>query len=480
MRMPRPAAVAALTTTLLGAGLGLAGAPSVAGAPTITCQGRPATVVGSTGTEGDDVMVVLPVRGVTAQALGGNDTICIVAAPEGGIRSVVVDAGPGDDTVVNASADVDDIWYTTILGGGADSYDGLDAGIPDNPKASPFEETVYAGTRDLSRSGLEGSQDTEADTIDSRGGDDVVYSGSPAPSATTNDDAITTGAGDDRVEWAGEQGSGTLDLGTGENALTLHAGWKGAAAAVDAPSRTATADGRTVLRWAGEVVTYHLWLDNRSQSFTGSGADETLFLAPLPDQTGSATARRERTISMGGGDDTLALYSMGAGSVDGGPGRDRWTGSSCASAVIRLGGAFSCVTTGSPSVSHDFDLSGFEDLLVTGGDVTVRGSDRAEKIKVVAARVRLRGRGGADVLNVNTSYSTVRYDRPVVMSGGAGDDRVVGSTAADVLRGGAGDDTLFGDSRNDTILGGPGHDKAFGQQGRDVCAAEARRSCERR
>lgn len=480
MRTSRGAVVTALTTTIVGAGLAPLGLPVAHAVPQIICQGKPATVVGSTGTEGDDVMVVIPQQGVTVQALGGNDLVCVVAAPEGGIRSVVVDAGAGDDTVVNESTDVEDIWYTTILGEGADSYVGLDAEIPDNPKASPFHETVHAGVRDLTTGDLGGSLDVDVDVIDTRGGDDVVHSGTTAPGATNND-TVLTGIGDDIVEWAGEQrGSGTLDLGTGANTLAVHRGWQGTSTAVYAPARAALVDGRTVLRWAGSVARYDLRLDTRDQVFAGTNGDETLVLAPPGLRPGPVGAGGRRVISMAGGDDHLALHTMGRGKVTGGPGRDSYSGSWCATTTVRIGGTFTCVPTADSETRHSFDFEDFEDLLLHGGAVTVLGSDADEKIKVVAGeRIRVRGHGGDDVLNANAS-GRLGGLRPVVLSGGPGADRAVGSAARDHLLGGRGNDALFGEGRGDTISGGPGHDKAFGQHGRDRCSAEVRRSCEGR
>lgn len=471
MRTAFKPAVAALTTALVSATPMTTGAPAH-GAPTITCQGKTATVVGSSGTEGDDVMVVVPQLGVTAQALGGNDLICIVAAPEGVIRSVVVDAGAGDDTVVNESTDVEDVWYTTILGAGADSYTGLDAVIPSNPQASPFYETVFAGVRDLPTGSVEGSLDVDVDVIDTRGGNDVVHSGTTTPGATNND-TVLTGTGDDTVEWAGERrGAGTLDVGTGANTLAVHPGWQGTSTMVSGPARAAIVDGRTVLRWEGSVARYEVGVHTRDQSFTGTNADETLVLA-------SRTVGGRRVISMGRGDDHLALYSMGSGRVTGGPGRDSYSGTGCSTATVRIGGTFACVPLGDGATRHTFGFDDFEDLVLTGADVTVVGGAADEKIKVVASRIRVRGRGGDDVLNANAS-GALRGDHPVVLAGGTGADRVVGSPASDRLLGGRGNDTLFGGGRSDEILGGPGRDKGFGQLGRDRCVAEVRRSCERR
>lgn len=478
MGPPRPAMSAALVTAVLGMSTMIAPA-AVAAEPTTTCQGKAATVVGNTGTEGDDVMVVNPAEDVIAQAFGGNDTICIVAVPEGGSRFVLVDAGPGDDTVVNESADISRVWYTTILGTGADSYLGLDAETTDEAHASLFQETVYAGTRDSTSSAPLGVEDSDTDVIDTRGGDDVVHSGETAAGGTTNNDVIRTGSGDDEVSWAGEMGSGVLDLGTGDGDLTLYPGWRGTTVAIDATTRTATSDGRTVLQWTGDIGRYWVQLDNPSLSFTGSSADETLIMSPLSGQIGSATPGVARSARMGRGNDVVVLYSMGAGTIDGGPGHDSWAGNACSVARARLGGTFTCAPSSTTGISHTFGFDRFEDVQVEGGDVTVVGSDRSEKIKVVAGvRVRVRARGGDDVVNVNT-YGRLSATPPVMVAGGAGADRLVGSISRDRLLGGRGDDALFGDGAADELLGGAGRDKAVGQVGRDRCVAEVRRTCER-
>jgi Ca2+-binding RTX toxin-like protein len=192
------------------------------------------------------------------------------------------------------------------------------------------------------------------------------------------------------------------------------------------------------------------------------------------------TADMSRSASMGGGDDSMALVATGSGTVDGGPGRDRFYSDTCTTVRARLGGTLSCVPRIAPEVTHTFGFAGWEDLLVRGQDVSLRGSDRAEKMKVVAARIRLKGNGGSDVLNPNGNFGWESYDVPVVVSGGRGDDRVLGTPHADLLRGGPGRDKLFGQGGDDTLQGGTGRDKAVGKDGRDRCSAEVRRTCETR
>lgn len=471
MRSARTTVSAALTATVLGAALSTLALPATAAAAT-TCQGRPVTVTGTVGTEGDDVMLVEPGQYATVQALAGNDLICIVATPLDDWRHMDLDAGPGDDAVVNDSTDVDSAMYSVSLGEGADSYRGLAQAV-----GSDVFEEVYAGTRGSQASG---ATDTAADTITTGGGDDIVYSG-PITAGAPNADVVRSGSGADTAHWTGEQtASTTLDLGTGANILKVYRGWQATSIVVDAGQHLATGDGRPLLRWAGDVTEVDLQLDNRDLTFVGTDAAETIRMGSSAGVQTSAPPVGSRSALLGRGDDSLVLYSPGSGTIDGGRGTDRFHVSACGTARLRIGGTSTCTTSANPQVSHTFDLASFEDLLVLGDDVSLRGSDRGERVKVVADRIRLQGGGGPDLLNPNASLGSTAYDTPVVVSGGRGDDRVLGTHTTDLLRGGPGDDRLFGQAGDDAILGGTGRDKAVGKDGNDRCSAEVRRTCKSR
>jgi Ca2+-binding RTX toxin-like protein len=62
---------------------------------------------------------------------------------------------------------------------------------------------------------------------------------------------------------------------------------------------------------------------------------------------------------------------------------------------------------------------------------------------------------------------------PSILSGDAGDDRLVGGPAADHLRGGDGTDALFGREGADTLDGSRGTDRLDGNQGGDVLHGDA-------
>ena len=130
----------AFTVTALVAGALLVPPPASATAAGETCQGRPATIVGTgpdvVGTPGDDVIVSGTSMFVDAGA--GNDLICLT-----GPNYVHTDAGPGDD-VVDASVTTavnPETSTSTDLGTGRDRFlgspindgvfsDGVDDEVP--------------------------------------------------------------------------------------------------------------------------------------------------------------------------------------------------------------------------------------------------------------------------------------------------------------------------------------------------------------
>jgi Ca2+-binding RTX toxin-like protein len=65
---------------------------------------------------------------------------------------------------------------------------------------------------------------------------------------------------------------------------------------------------------------------------------------------------------------------------------------------------------------------------------------------------------------------TLRWlaDTGISVSGGIGDDGIVGGGAADTLDGGEGDDILYGQSGDDVLLGGAGRDRIDGGAGDDL------------
>ncbi len=77
---------------------------------------------------------------------------------------------------------------------------------------------------------------------------------------------------------------------------------------------------------------------------------------------------------------------------------------------------------------------------------------------------------GNDLLNSGVSFPDVgdEFTVPMIVDGGAGNDRLVTSSGNDVIDGGAGDDTPDGSLGDDQITGGAGDDQIYDNLGNDV------------
>lgn len=457
-----------VTATGLGAVLGLALTlvPGVAAqADPATCQSRAVTTTGDTGTDGDDVMGVGPgQRSISTGA--GADLVCIRLLDDTR-RSLYLDTGPGDDVVDNETTASERVAYVT-LGLGADTYVGSDAS----------KDYVTTGSDSAG-----GTTDTDRDVVDTRGGNDVVTTGSVAP-GTPNLDVISTGEGDDGLSWAGEQAGGQVDLGSGENSLRLRSGWDGSDIDIDAPAGLVTADTRPVLRWTGDVVAYTLEYTHLRTTFTGADLDEYLTFWPSQsDQDGPPSAVSAPGLrldaDMGGGDDRLQFLDAAGGRWVGGAGRDRLGMSRCQVADVRIGRGYECEDEGRARTEYSGSMDAWEKVSVPGWHLRVVGTPGPDDIRTYGARNRIDGRGGDDVIAIPTSAGVGRKALVGVVRGGAGDDVIRGSYLRDRLLGGSGNDRIHGQRSDDAIGGGAGRDRAFGGPGRDRCSAEVRRTCER-
>jgi len=413
------------------------------------------TVTGDTGTDGDDVMVVGPGQ-KSIQTGAGNDLVCIRLGADVR-RYLFLDTGAGDDEVHNETT-ASDRDLTVYLGTGSDTFVGSDA----------TADFVAAGISDFA----DRTSDTEKDVIDTRGGNDAVTSGTAVP-GTPNPDVITTGAGDDGVRWAGEQTGDPVDLGAGDNRLTLNTGWTGDVD-VDAPGGVVTAASRPVLRWTGGVTDWGLEYANSRTTFTGSDLDE--YLTYFPSQAAGSDPdvpdpKRRLEADMGAGDDRLELLDAAAGSWTGGPGDDRLGGPRCGGLDVRLGTRFECRDGDFGGTSFSAAIDAWERVSASGDRVRVVGTNGAERIEINADRGRVEARGGRDVVTTGSDRDRRPDRRPIVLLGGRGADHLTGSY---------GNERLVGGSGNDVLRGRQGRDLAEGGPGRDRCVAEIRRSCERR
>jgi Ca2+-binding RTX toxin-like protein len=472
MRLIRATAVGLL------AGLVLIPADRSSGeAPSATCEGGTATIIGTdgdddlTGTDGPDV-VSLGSGDDVFVGLGGDDVVC------GGDGQDRLDGGPGDDRIFGegdsndiAGGEGDDYidggtWWGFLYGDDRDPA--AVGGGDDTILGSPLGDRIYGGGGD--------------DVIDGRGEGDRI-SGGPG------NDTLRGGAGDDRVDKVSGNdvvdGGGGRDLvsyrdtgvsvrvnlaagtqtGAGRDTLVRVEGAEGSAGHVDVLLGSPYAD--TLVGNGADLVRAKAGRDevevNGGKVYTGSGRDRVDARGDAEVHTGSGNdgveAIGKSHVLLGAGDDR-GQVSRGAPVVEGGTGDDR------------------------------FDLW-WEDFLswrdTFSGAQLSGGPGRDELRWEMDFPVRIDTRTHSVTSKRPHRDATFRSihvfvggDLDDVMLGGRGHDHFVGGFGNDRLYGRGGSDELAGGRGRDVLVGGRGHDLARGGVGVDTCRAEQRLSCERR
>lgn len=311
--------------------------PASASAAGETCQGRPATIVGTgpdvVGTPGDDVIVSGTSIFVNADA--GNDLICIT-----GPNFVHTDAGPGDDVVdASVTTAVDPETSTsTELGTGHDRFLG-----------SPFNDGVF-----------------------SDGADDEVFTGLGADKMVITITGMPTGA---LGSYDGGDGPARHDdiIYLESAAFDLEVGLDESIVVDGMPAATLTGFAgasltarRVVLR--GNASRNVLMATACEIQIAGNGGNDSITNMNGFERFACASADRTTSLTGGGGDDT----------IHGGPGH------------LRLSGG-----------GGDDRLFGHEgaDRLVGGaGNDILQGDDGADRLMGGSGNDRMRGDKGADRL----------------------------------------------------------------------------------
>jgi VCBS repeat-containing protein len=171
----------------------------------------------------------------------------------------------------------------------------------------------------------------------------------------------------------------------------------------------------------------------------------------------------------GAGADTFHLGISGriTGSVDGGGGSDLFIAPDSANTWT--------VSSASGGTVKNTDFNGFE---------TLRGGSAADTFRItpgIAFAGALEGGGGTDLLDYSAYATAVTVDLLAGtatgaggvsgfenITGGDGNDFLVGNAADNDISGGIGDDIILGWSGNDTLSGGAGLDIAVGGSGADT------------
>ena len=273
--------------------------------------------------------------------------------------------------------------------------------------AETITPTTVSGT--VARNPAGSMPGPAADIIQAGGGDDIVAGGG-------GNDSVTLGDGDDIFIWNIGDGNDIIDGGPGMDTLDFTASQAGQTIEVYAQGSYANAT-------TGAEVVYTSTLEFFNINALG-GSDNI----HIRDMTGTDLQRVN-----------VDLCATPGGAPDG-----------------VLDAVYVSGTDGDDVVNIVQDGPG---LVVTGlhAETAIRGADSTDRLEVGGGV----GNDRIDASNAPSNYMTL------MLSGGDGNDTLIGSRGADHLFGDAGHDVLDGGNGNDLLYGGIGNDKLVGGKGAD-------------
>jgi Ca2+-binding RTX toxin-like protein len=181
----------------------------------------------------------------------------------------------------------------------------------------------------------------------------------------------------------------------------------------------------------------------------GGSGDDTIFWDP-----GTATD----LIEGGSGNDTVVTILDGDGFRPNGNSDDRFDVRANGSRLLfqRFGD--------NGAIPFTLDIGTTENLVVNGDDGNDIGTVQDLTGVANLRSVVLTGDNGNDMLDASNLNAGI----DLVITGGAGNDMLMGGAGADYLDGGSGNDTISGNRGADFILGGSGSDMLMGGAGSDL------------
>lgn len=458
----------------------------------------PDGILGVTGTNGSDALVLNKTGGTLNVSLGGATQDFVFSL----VTSVQFNGRGGDDTVVVRHADVPSVnvakgsgalnleygemgkpLFATLTNGasgversgGIDTFRSTDLRLRGTAFADTFSYFSESSSVPMTLTLLGGSgNDYFRDDVANNAGFRVVLHGEAGNDAfeigESAADTLLGGEGRDTLILGDFALPQSVDLGGGEDAVMMASsalesldarGWIGA--------EVFSGVQQTTLRGPGNAVRYEV--AGAATIVGGNGNDRIVFTATSIDGGDYDGGAGTNTLDFSRVADPLKLSLDGLANdsspfgtlnvratfarVYTGGGNDTLVGTASRETIDGGSGDDSIVGGG----GNDYLVGNFGDdtLLGDNGDDTLEGS---------AGRDRLEGQGGADLLiggaNPDRLYGG---SGPDTLSGGGGNDLLFGGTGADLLQGNAGADRLFDDGDFvpgiiDSLEGGRGFDSA--------------------
>ena len=420
----------------------------------------------------------------------GNDTL------DGGSEADLLNGGAGVDTAdyssrtaavmlkLDGSADDGELGEHDNI---ASDVENLTGGAGDDTLSGNMAPNALSGGPGRDLADYSGRTEMLAISLN-----DVADDGAPAEGDNVRSDIedVTSGGGNDFL--VGSASNNTLRGGAGDDSLT----GGGGADTLDG------GDGVDTAYYSGVSVPVSVSLDDKAND--GASGEHDNVLMTVENLVGGYSGDRlvgdsarnvltggdsADTLVGGGGDDVL-VGGAGDDTLDGGLGNDEFQGgvgtdtadysSRRANVVVRIDDLANDGQAG----EADNVRSDVENVTGGSGDDRLVGSAGANDLIGGPGDDVIDGGAGPDIMAGGPGTDTVDYSgrtNPVSVSlderandGEAGEGDDVLS-AIDTIRGGRGNDHLVGNSASNNLIGGPGDDTLEGGAGDDMLVGEAGR-----
>lgn len=424
------------------------------------------TVIGLTSVIGVEAITA---NGFTGVYVGGSSIADTLDLSSVTLTSITkIDGGSGNDSLTGSTA------ADTLVGGsgndllsGRAGNDSIDGGADSDTVDYSYASAAW--TINLSAGSSQGTSGSETDTIANvehvigGSGNDTITGTSVSNSLNGGDgnDSITGGDGDDSLS-GGDGGdvfrvSGTtsgadyIDGGGGSDTITATANNTTIGLHSVANVETITSGGYSGVYVAGTNE------GNESFDFTNVTLTGILAIDGNAGNDSIIGSTGADTIWGSEGNDTL-LGGDGNDSITGGADDDSMAGGD-GNDVFRIAGT---------TDFDDIDGGSGSDTITAYANSATIGLRSVTNVETITS-------GGYSNTIISGTSSNESFDFSTVTLSGitridvkAGNDIVIGSSAADTIWGSEGDDTLSGGGGNDSILGGDGTDVLSGGAGNDT------------
>lgn len=404
---------------------------------------------------------------VVINGLTGNDTLILDFANGALPFRITYNGGNGGlDSLVIQNAGVDGAMTATY----ANAHDGVIAfrqsGTPQTINFTGLEPISIGGLMPAFVFNLPSTSDTDVSLVrlsSSR----LLLAGSTFEQTDfdvtgTASITINANAGSDRItlgNLTGYSGAVIVNGGTGNDVINASSSNVSTILRGDAGNDTITGSGQsdTLTGGAGKDS-----LDGRAGTDTvvETTADEAMTLTNTQ-LSGNGTdqlARIERAVLTGSAaSNTLdaSAFTLGNVTLLGGDGNDTLIGGSGNDSLD--GGAGS-------DVARQSSAAILQKFMASTNVVTGAGNDLWESIE----GLHFIGSG-----NAATMLDASQFTGNVTLSGGSGNDRLIGGSQNNVLNGNVGNDVLVGGNGANTLNGGAGNDLLLGNDGSDLLYGQA-------